>query len=222
MFVYFLSGCENSTLEITPEEMGYYFFPLERGIYRDYKVHRIEYSVLGNHDTLDYFLKEQVADSFLNQAGGISYKLERYTKTSDTLTWQLDSVWTVTKSTTNVVVVENNVPFVKLVFPVKEQKKWDGNAFNVRSEELYTYEYTFQPIVIGERNYNSTLKVIHQDNPDNIVMTDIRNEIYAENIGLIYKESIILHYCTDNECLGDLIIEQGINYKQELIEHGKE
>jgi len=222
MFAYFLSGCENSTSEITPEEMGYRFYPLEQGIYRDYKVQRIQYSVLGDQDTLDYFLKEQVADSFINQAGGISYKLKRYTRTSDTLMWKLDSVWTVTKSTTNVVVVENNVPFVKLIFPVMEKKQWDGNAFNIMSEELYTYEYAFQPIVIGEESYNSILKVIQQDNPDKIVMTDIRNEIYAENIGLIYKESIILHYCTDNECLGDMIIERGIDYRQQLIEYGKE
>jgi hypothetical protein len=66
------------------------------------------------------------------------------------------------------------------------------------------------------------LRVKHQDNPDVIVMTDIRNEIYAANIGLIYKESIILYYCTENNCLGDTIIERGSRYSQELIGYGKD
>ena len=149
------------------------------------------------------------------------FMLNRYKKTLDTLTWDLDSVWTATKSFTNVVVVENNIAYVKLIFPVIDQKEWDGNAFNVFSKELYTYENTFEPVIIGDNSYQS-LKVIHSNISDTIVTTDIRNEIYAENIGLIYKESIILHYCADSECLGKKIIESGSEYRQELTGYGKE
>jgi hypothetical protein len=108
------------------------------------------------------------------------------------------------------------------VFPVHEEKKWDGNAFNINDEELYSYKDTYQPFSLGDATFNSTITVIHQNIMDTIVMTDIRNEIYAENIGLIYKESIILHYCTDNECLGQMIIEQGSDFRLELIGYGKD
>jgi hypothetical protein len=222
MAILMLLSCENSFYKIDLENAGHKFYPLEIGNYRKYKVFHIKYSFLGNHDTLHYFLKEQVAGTFTNQSGGIRYQLNRYKKMYDSLAWEFDSTWTVDMTSTNVVVVENNVPFVKLVFPILEKKKWDGNAFNVMSEELYSYENVNQSTTLSENTYNSTVKVIHNNNTDPIIGSDIRNEIYAENIGLIYKESIILHYCTDNECLGNMIIEQGSDYRQEIIGYGKD
>jgi hypothetical protein len=219
---YFFTGCEDKIKELSLEEMGYDFFPLETGSFREYRVRKIDYPVLGDPDTLHYFLKEIVADSFINQTGDITYILERYSKESDTSAWDINAAWTASKSNTNVVVVENNIPYVKMTFPVLEGKRWDGNAFNIMSEELYTFEETFQSRDIEGENYESTLKIVHQNNPDSVVTTDIRNEIYALNIGLIYKESIILHYCTDNECLGNMIIEEGMDYRQALIGYGNE
>lgn len=211
-----------SSIEISPQLVGYEFYPLHEGLYRDYKVRYIRYTILNDPDTLNYYLREQVADSFLTQSGNIAFKLYRYKKLEYSPSWELDSVWTAQKTSTNVVVTENNIPFVKLIFPVKDHKTWNGNAFNTMGEESYSYDNVFIPISIGENMYNSSLRVKHQDNSDVIVKTDLRNEIYAENIGLIYKESIILHYCTDNHCLGDTIIERGSKYSQELIGYGKE
>ena len=214
-------GCE-STIEFDKEASGQAFYPLTTGEYREYKIQEIKYTILSPPDTMNYFLKEQVGDSFINQTGGMTYTLNRFKRNDDTIPWKIDSVWTVIKSENNVVVSENNIPFTKLVFPVLDQKKWDGNAFNTMEEELYTYENTYQPLTFNDMDFNSTLKVIQEYNPDSIVMRDERSEIYAENVGLIYKESIILHYCTENECLGKQIIEQGIDFRQELIGYGNE
>jgi len=214
-------GCE-STLEFDQEASGQAFYPLTTGEYREYEIQEIKYTILNPPDTINYFLKEQVGDSFINQTGGMTYILNRFERNDDSIPWEIDSVWTVIKSETNVVVNENNTPFTKLVFPVLEQKRWDGNAFNTKEEELYTYEDTYQPLILNDMDFNSTLKVIQEYNPDSIVMRDQRSEIYAENVGLIYKESIILYYCTENECLGKQIIEQGIDYRQELIGYGNE
>jgi len=219
---FILIGCTNSIVELGPEDMGYDFFPLEIGDYREYRVLNIEYSILGDHDTAFYLLKEMVADTFMNQSGEVTYKLNRYTSNPEDINWRLDSIWTATKGTTNLVVIENNIPYVKLNFPVRENYIWDGNAFNTSNSDDYTYKDAYAPIEIEEKVYNSSVKVIHEENLDFIVSTNIRNEIYAEKVGLIYKESIILYYCTENECLGDTVIEQGKKYKQELIDYGKE
>ena len=221
LMLIYASSCD-SKIEIDPAETGQAFYPLSPGDYREYKVEQIKYSILSTPDTIKYFLKEQVGDSFINQTGGTTYTLNRYKRSDDTVAWVIDSVWAVIKSETNVVVSENNIPYAKLIFPVLDQKKWDGNAFNTIAEELYRYEHTYQPISLENIDFNSTITVIHEFNPDSIVMKDIRNEIYAENVGLIYKESIILHYCTENECLGKQIIEQGVDFKQELIGYGNE
>jgi hypothetical protein len=214
-------GC-NSEIEFDPEASGQAFYPVNTGNYREYKVQEIRYTILNPPDTNTYFLKEQIGDSFINQTGGLTHTLNRFIRNNDTIDWEIDSVWTVIKSETNVVVSESNIPYTKLIFPVLELKKWDGNAFNTMEEELYTYEDTYQQLTLNDINFSSTLKVIQEYNPDSIVMWDQRSEIYAENVGLIYKESIILYYCTENECLGKQIIEQGIDLKQKLIGYGNE
>jgi len=219
---FYLSACTSSIIELGPEDMGYDFFPLEIGDYKEYKVENIKYRILGDHDTSYYLLKEVVADTFRNQAGNLVYKLNRYKSDPNNIDWNLDSIWTATKNITNVVVVENNIPYARLNFPVRDNYNWDGNAFNIMDYDDYIYIDAYKPIEFEEKVYNSTVKVIHEETLDYIVSTNIRNEIYAENVGLIYKETIILHYCTENECLGDTIIEQGVNYKQELIDYGKE
>ena len=214
-------GCD-SVIEIDPAKTGQAFYPLSTGDYREYEITQIKYSILDHPDTVRYFLKEEVGESYINQTGSTTFSLNRYKRSNDTLAWEIDSVWTVIKSETNVVVTENNIPFTKLIFPVLDQKQWDGNAFNIYEEELYSYEDTYQFFTSRNIDYNSTLKVIQAYNPDSIVMKDIRSEIYAENVGLIYKETIILYYCTENECLGQQIIEQGMDFKQELIGYGNE
>lgn len=217
-----IAGCTSNTIDLGPEDMGYDFFPLEIGDYKEYQVEYIKYNILGDHDTLSYLLKEVVADTFRNQSGNLVYKLNRFKSDPDSINWDLDSIWTATKNITNVIVVENNIPFVKLNFPVRDNYEWDGNAFNVMDPDNYIYADAYKPIELKGKVYNSAVKVIHEENPDYIVSTNIRNEIYAEKVGLIYKETIILHYCTENKCLGDTIIEQGMDYKQELIDYGKE
>ena len=136
-------GCESTQMEPVPS--GQAFYPLNTGDYREYKVQEIKYTILNAPDTINYFLKEQVGRSFTNQTGGITYTLNRFKKYEDSIDWEIDFVWTVIKSETNVVVSENNIPFSKLVFPVLDQKKWDGNAFNALEEELYAYEDVYQP-----------------------------------------------------------------------------
>ena len=214
-------GCD-SAIEIDPADTGQTFYPLSTGDHREYEVTQIKYSILKLPDTLRYFLKEEVGESYINQTGSTTFTLTRYKRSNDTLAWEMDSVWSVIKSETNVVVTENNIPYVKLIFPVLDQKQWDGNAFNIFEKELYSYENIYQPFSSGNMDYNSTIKVIQSYNQDPIVRWDVRSEIYAENIGLIYKETIILYYCTDNECLGQQIIEKGMDFKQELIGYGKE
>jgi len=70
--------------------------------------------------------------------------------------------------------------------------------------------------------FKKTTTVIQEETTDNILFRNIRKEIFAENIGLIYKQATLLNFCADVDCLGQDIIETGIDYKQELIGYGVE
>lgn len=216
-----LIGCQTTTLDPADVRLGFNYFPLETGQYRLYDVEDIRYKITGEIDTVRLQMKEVVADSFLLN-NTYSYVLERFSRKTSSNTWQLDSVWSVRKNARNVIVTESNVPYVKLVFPVQEGKVWNGNAYNTNGDEMYKMSNIDEQFSAGETSYENTLTVTHFDNNDIIISLDRRMEVFGRDIGLVYKETLQLEYCTEVNCIGEGIIEIGKKYRQRLVDYGKE
>ncbi len=223
-----LSGCESEYLAPDTGRSGTDFFPLEVGQYRTYTVEKITFSFLEVPDTSRFFLKEVVADSFLNQTNTPTYRLERFTRTEENQPWQLDSVWTAIKDTRRAVVTENNVPFIKLTFPLRTDLQWDGNVLNTQLEDIYELQPTTEELHHEIESpldslLSSSITVIQERSQDTTLAKIDVLETYAENIGLFYKKTVRLQFCnTDTACIGQGIIEAGRKFKQTLIAHGKE
>jgi len=128
-----LFSCSD-TLE--PSKIGFNYFPLEIGDYRIYQIQQIEYSLFAATDTAHYQLKELVVDTFSTQSE-LNYILHRFKRDLSTDKWQLDSVWTSRRTQNHAIVVENNISFVKMVFPIRLDKVWDGNLFNASPPDEY-------------------------------------------------------------------------------------
>lgn len=222
LLILFFFACDNEKAVPDLSGWGYEYFPLERNGYRIYDVSIIDYSILGNIDSSSYLLKEVVSDSFLTLDNEYAYILSRYKKGNSDAEWELDSVWTAIRDKEKAVVKENNVPFVKIVFPIGENKQWDGNKMNTVGEEKYFMTGIGQAYKIGDKVYPETMVIVQKDNPDTLLVRERKFEIYGKNIGLIYKENIHLNYCDELDCIGEGKIESGTKYKQELITHGKE
>jgi hypothetical protein len=219
-----LWACETKYIEPSVEgRLGWEYFPLEIGEYKVYEVEETRYALTEPRETFrKFFLKEVVVDSFLNQEKNLTYVLHRLTKESEQEQWSLDSVWTVRRNEKRVIVVENNIPFVKLIFPVKNARVWDGNAFNHKGKEEYVMEKVDQPLLVNDILFDQTLNVVQSNNPDQIIFQDMRNEVYARGVGLVFKESVILKFCAQSNCIGEGIIDTGREYKQSIIAYGKE
>lgn len=215
-------ACENRFVEPDASAMGYDYFPVGQGSYRIYRVKAAEYSILGEIVASDYFVKEVIADSALNLAGEYTYLLNRYIRQTENDEWRPDSVRTILMDRTRATVTENNVPFVKMVFPLRENKEWNGNAFNTRGEELYKMTSVGRGVEIGDVAYPHAVTIVQMDNPDTLLARDKRIEIYGKEIGLLYKETVQLNYCSDIDCIGEGIIESGFTYSMELVDYGKE
>ncbi len=235
LVILFCTSCETESIPPQNNRLGLTFFPLEVGNYAIYDVQDIRYVFGQAPDTLRYQLKEIVADSMPGhsmpqQTQEITYRLERYSKTVVDSVWWLDSVWTARKNTGRVVVVENNVPFVKLVFPCRPDIEWDGNVLNSRPEQQYTLTTTSRKLnneMAGrsplDSLFGSSLTVIEIQSADTIIADTRKSESYVDGIGLIYKKSLTLQYCaSDASCVGLGIIEFGWDYQQILVAHGKE
>ena len=235
LVILFCTSCETESILPPDTYLGLTYFPLEVGNYAIYDVQDIRYTFGQAPDTLRYQLKETVADSLPGhsmpgQTQEMVYRLERYSKALPDSVWRLDSVWTARKSTSRVVVVENNVPFVKLVFPCRPGAEWDGNVLNSRPEQQYTLTATSEKLkneMAGrsplDSLFGNSLTVIKAQSADTIIADTRKSETYVEGIGLVYKKSLNLQYCaTDASCVGLGIIEFGRDYQQILTAHGKE
>ncbi len=214
-----LISCSDTKLP-EPNQIGFSYFPLEIGDFRSYQVSKITYSLFAATDTSNYQLKQLVVDTFstLNQ---INYVLHRFSREKSSDSWQLDSVWTTRRTQNHAIVVENNIPFVKMVFPVRQDKIWDGNLFNALPIDEYQVTEIGGTLETPAGTFVDNLTIFENYDPDTLIFQDIRQSVYASNIGLVYKYSNILDFCnTTPGCLGTL--EFGTKFEQVLIDYGEE
>lgn len=218
-------GCSESKIDPSNNQLGLEYFPLETGQFRIYDAQEILFTVLGS-DTTNFQLKESVVDSFTNVENSFTYIIHRETRLNETEVWQLDSVWTARRTANFAIMVENNRSIVKLVFPIEHGTQWDGNELNGLNEKLFTYDLNIADTTLSENQFSNLSKVIQSDIPENIVNRDERYEIYAENVGLIIKNSINLEFCQskpdETPCPATKSIESGRIFIATLTSYGKE
>lgn len=229
--LHFFMGCGSDGL--TPLQSDVAYFPLHLGDYRIYKIHETQITPYNVESIFEYQLKSVVTDSFMNGAGTYSFIIARFKRNTSTEVWQSFDTWTAKVSTTEAVVTEGNVPYLKIVFPVKTGREWNGNTYNnevsnefcggngVSSCDLYTYGSVRAPFTTSEgMTFDNTIEVIENNNSDLIVEQNIQKEIYAWEIGLVNREVTLLKYCTVGSCSGKQMVAEGLVYKQQLIEYG--
>ncbi len=215
-----LLGCSES--ELIPEDdfFGYEYFPVSTGQYRLFEVQEINYLLSGEVVTEDYQLKEEITASFLT-GGDSTFIINRFKRSSELSEWEYLNTWQSRKTKNNAIIIEGNIPLVKLVFPVENKISWNANALNTQEEDLFTIDSLNFSFARGAgTEFPNTLTVIQEDNQDFIVSFNRRFEVYALNVGLVYKETKILNYCANNNCLGQQIVETGMEYSQTLVEYG--
>lgn len=225
-------ACTDDTEFISKKDTDY--FPIEVGNYFVYDVEETKYSPIDGQEDFLYQSKILVTDSFQNNTGGITYVIQRANKKVGESQFEYQETWSVRIEPAQVVVSEGNTSFVKLAFPLSAGRKWNGNALNtLGGEESCGDGATFSCDIyeIGDIGFqfdlngdllNETVEVIQNNNTDLIVKQDVRKEVYVRNIGLVYKESTILEYCTVGACIGQQQIEQGLILRQTLNNYGKE
>lgn len=212
--IFILFSCKKN--ESTPINYYYNFFPNDIGRYVIYKVSDYNYTTIGN-DSSFYYIKEKITANFVDDQGNLSQRLERYKADSLNGQFLISDVWVVTKTKTDAEKVEENIRYVKLDFPIKSDVFWDGNSFNSLSEATYSYDSLFIVREINNLVFDSTVKVVQKDNY-NAVEYQQWYEIYAANIGMIYKEYIDLsinQFDINN-------INQGKKLKMSVVAYGKE
>jgi len=220
LFIALLAGCQSNTT--APVDPGIDYFPLETGQYIIYTVDEQHYALNATASQRTYQLKEVVGESYQDVTGQPAFKLLRYRRSADNLPWQADSVWSVRVQNNKAIRTENGQDFIKLQFPISDNLKWNGNQLNSLGEDTYLMRNTNQPYRVSDKEYNATVTVVAQDD-STLVSQDKHIEVYARQIGLIYKERIQLQFCSSSpSCIGKYQIDYGIRQVYRIQAYGKE
>ena len=200
------------------------YFPVRKGFYQVYNVQETNYLNIDESETFSYQLKTEVVDSFLNQEGSYTYTLHRSKRNTPGDSWEFQQVWSVRLNPANVVVSEENTPFVKIAFPAVPNSMWDGNALNSLPADEYSLTKTGKSYQLetGE-TVGQYIQIVQQDEYDAVIGVNKQQEFYVRNIGLVKREITDLTYCTDqDDCVpGTQVIDHGTVYVQTLIEYGQ-
>src|SRR5690606_1705846 len=97
------------------------------------------------------------------------------------------------------------IPFV---FPPRDGKQWDGNAYNSLSEDEFQMAY-HQDYSDGNVSYASAVKVAQHEEDDLITVRDNRFEVFVKHIGMVESYYEVLTYCSRTDCLGEQLIDGG-------------
>ena len=215
-------ACERVSIEPDNARAGYDYFPVSEGTYRIYEVYRINYNFASESDTLQFQVKELVSEKYLNQEGDTTFVLQRLSKKEGENFWKLDSVYHLRLTEYQAIELNNNHPRVKLVFPVEEGKTWNSNQLNSFQADSFKMVEVHKPFSLADSLYPNTLTVQQRNIQDTIVRQDIRLEVYALQLGPVYRKVKHLNYCATPECIGKGIINSGVFEEMKLKEYGKE
>ena len=200
----FISACSESTFEEETEAEGYEYYPIALGSEWIYQVDSVVYQSGGAEIlTSTSFVKEEITALF--EEGDQSYVLTRSSRKSEDSPWLVSDVYTIERDEDRAYRTENNRRFIKLTFPIRDGKTWDGNIYFDAFEtvdvfgnqfpvyEGWEYEMSVeeQPVDVAGQSYSDVITVNHVDRDDKLSWSK-SYEQYAKDIGLIYRAHLYL------------------------------
>lgn len=184
----------------------YDYMPVDSGHYIIYNVDSILYAsqktgngggFIQKNDTARYQLMEFYAGAYYDSMQDIvKYRIEYYKRKTPNDLWQQDRVWWATKTVTNFQRQEDDLKFIKLLFPPREGTTWNGTTFIPKTGQFeYLENWNFKMTEVnsaktyGGFNFDKTLVVTHVDiGKDNLITNQLSRETYAKGVGIVYKE----------------------------------
>lgn len=144
----------------------------------------------------------------LGRPGWRVYRYLRPLNSTDENDWVPNMTYQITPLRNAVEVIEHNLRFQKLAFPISEDITWRGNRYinttpggplDYYDSWQYRYSSINQPFDALENGFDSTITIVQTDEALGVIDGKPENagldayyiysvEVYAKNVGLIYKD----------------------------------
>ncbi|MDX9940837.1 MAG: hypothetical protein RBS53_01315 [Bacteroidales bacterium] len=210
-----LAGCQEEQTD--PEKMYYSYFPDTVGQFVLYAVDSVVYDdFTGQVLHFEYEVKELIKSRFTDGEGKESLRLERYIRSDGESDWEIKDIWQARVLPDRAEKTEENITYIKLVFPPKAGSRWNGNAYNTLPEQGYRVTEAHKPYLISPSlSFDSTVTVLQND-ITTLISEEFQEEKYAKNVGLVFKRYKKLEKEPDGS------IVRGVDYSYQIKAFGQD
>ena len=230
--IVFLFSCSKETETIESAPISQYF-PLQQGKYIVYQLDSTVFLPFGTSSEVRSYQVKYYTDTVVtDNLGRKGWRIFRYIRKDSTETWTPDASFMAINDSRQLEFVENNMRFIKLSLPIKEGFSWKGNGYidtysiNSTVKYLdgwnYTYDSLNVPLSIGRLSFDSTLKVVQQDevlgdpqDPTSYSEINFSVEKYAAGVGMIYKK----FYHSEYQPSGGFYADGSYGVEYTIIDH---
>lgn len=214
-----ISSCGKESVTMEDDTLGAYV-NLQPGKFIIYQLDSLVKIPFNDtaYTTRSYQAKDLVDTLITDNLGRPSWRVFRFLRpieNTSELAWEPSDTYYITQTRSSLEVIENNLRFLKLVYPIKVATYWMGNKhINTTPggplDFLDTWEYNYTEVDGSfspfETPVDSTITILQTDqnagfaNDYNPVDPDFPGyriysvEVYAKNVGLIYKYTSHFNY----------------------------
>lgn len=227
----YAAGCKKNNSAYNPNYQ-YNLYPVDSGHYVIYDVDSILYTYsapVHSNDTVHYQWMEMIGDTIIDNQGRVARKVYCYRRPDSLSQWNLSELRQVLQTTTNLQKTEEDLTFIKLVFPPSLNENWNGNIYipstaindqySVFAGWNYFYENMDTTYSFAGLTANNAV-VVSEVNQVNLVSKTVRTEIYAPNIGKVYENYEILNDNTPyNPGAWDTVAESGFSLYMRAVSY---
>lgn len=207
------SSCKKVDSNFTSASINDYF-PLQVGKYITYNLDSTVFVNFGQDEVVNHYQAQDVVDAQItDNLGRPAFRIIRYLRTDSTQPWTPNDVFMAVPTANTLEYVENNLRFLKLSLPIKEEFSWPGNSYidsysvdlgvTYLADWSYVYDSVGVPLTINSLNIDSTITVDERDEflgqDPSIAGTQYAEktysiEKYGKGIGLIYRDFLHWEY----------------------------
>lgn len=194
IFMLLVSGCSKTSEQ--EWDHFYNYFPATEGHWVIYQVDSVAYNKL--LDTVihySYFVRETIGESFTDLSGQQWQRIDHEIRHDSSSAWLINAAYAQTLGKRTAERTENNLRFIKLIFPFRTQTYWQGNSYinyqdifncNFYGDWNYQYKELFVERTVNVHTFDSVV-VVQQVADSGLICKSLAVEMYAPGIGLIHK-----------------------------------
>ncbi|MEM9886347.1 MAG: hypothetical protein AAF849_10670 [Bacteroidota bacterium] len=232
-------SCQEESLPATELNAGYDYYPLEVGKYISYQVDSILYDPTDGRilrDTSSIQVRETITNRFENEDGLTLFEIERAERQDERSDWRVTDIYSTYRNDFQAVRTEENLNFLKMIFPVSRGSNWEGIRFDkdliveIADEEVEIFK-NWESVVTGvdealsidDFNFEE-VATIELARDTNSIELRSAFEQYAKGVGLIYREVSVLNtqqIDVDETVLWETKAEQGFLLYQKVIDFNR-